>query len=94
MSESILAVLDRESIRLVDGRYSTGFANMEDLQKLIDMGGDVEVYDNQGMKFVRKHIVPAAQQSVQATAATPRKTGKKSTGKVARKSRRAANANR
>lgn len=66
MSESILAVLDRESIRLIDGRYSTGFANMKDLQKLIDMGGYVEVYDNQGMKFVRKHIVPATQQSVQA----------------------------
>ena len=94
MSESILAVLDRESIRLVDGRYSSGFANMEDLQKLIDMGDYVEVYDNQGMKFVRKHIVPAAQQSAQATAATPRKTGKKSTGKVARKSRPASNANR
>ena len=89
MTESILAILDREHIRLIDGRYSTGFANMKDLQKLIDMGGYVEVYDNQGIKFVRKHIVPAAQHSVQATAATPRKTGKKSTGKVARKSRRA-----
>ena len=31
----------------------------------------------------------AAQQNVQATAATPRKTGAKSKGKVARKSRRA-----
>ncbi len=59
MSESILAILDRESIRLMDGRYSTGFANMEDLQKLIDMGGYVEVYENQGVKFVRKHIVPS-----------------------------------
>lgn len=67
MSESILAILDRESIRLIDGRYSTGFANMEDLQKLIDMGGYVEVYDNQGMEFVRKHIVPAAQPRVQPT---------------------------
>lgn len=34
-------------------------------------------------------IEQSAQQSVQPTAATPRKTGKKSTGKVARKSRRA-----
>ena len=63
MSESLLEVLDRESIRLIDGRYSTGFANMEDLHKLIEMGGYVEVYENQGVKFVRKHIVPAAQHS-------------------------------
>lgn len=61
MSESLLAVLDREPIRLIDGRYSTGFANVKDLQKLIDMGSYVEVYENQGVRFVRKHIVPAAQ---------------------------------
>lgn len=36
--------------------------------------------------YIIKH---ASQQSVQATAATPRETGKKSNGKVARKSRRA-----
>lgn len=34
-------------------------------------------------------VVEPAQQSVQATAATPRKTGAKSKSKVARKSRRA-----
>ena len=39
--------------------------------------------------FVIGEVNIAAQQSVQATAATSRKTGKKSTGKVARKSRRA-----
>lgn len=81
MSESILKVLDRESIRIIDGRYSTGFVNMKDLQKLIDMGGYVEVYENQGVKFVRKLIVPADQQNVQAMAATLRKTGTKSNGK-------------
>lgn len=67
MSESILAILDRESIRFIDGRYSNGFANMKDLQKLIDMGDYVEVYNNQGMKFVRKHIVPAAQKARRRT---------------------------
>ena len=41
------------------------------------------------LRIIAHCVKYAAQQSVQATAATPRKTGKKSTGKVARKSRRA-----
>jgi len=54
---SILQVLDKEPIRLIDGRYSEGFADTDDLQKLIDMGGYVEVYEDDGLKFVRRLIV-------------------------------------
>ena len=48
----ILAILDREPIRLIDGRYSDGFVKTKDLLKLINMGGYVEVYEASGIKFV------------------------------------------
>lgn len=54
MSKSILKILEEEPIRLVDGRYSDGFADTDNLNKLIKLGGYVEVYEKGGMKFVRK----------------------------------------
>jgi hypothetical protein len=51
MSKGLLEILKKESIRLVDGRYSNGFADLDDLNKLIELG-QAEVYDN-GMEFVR-----------------------------------------
>ena len=56
MSESILKILENEPIRLVDGRYSDGFASTDDLNKLIKLGGYVEVYEKGGMKFVRRKV--------------------------------------
>jgi hypothetical protein len=58
MQKSILEILDTESIRLIDGRYSDGFVDLDDLKKLIDMGGYVVLYNIGGVTFVRKNIQP------------------------------------
>jgi len=49
---NIHEILERESIRLLDGRWSGGFVDEVELQQLID-NGKAEVYDNQGVKFVQ-----------------------------------------
>jgi len=49
---SIKDILRREPIRLMDGRYSTGFVSVAELNSLVNEG-TAEVYDNQGVDFVR-----------------------------------------
>ena len=49
----ILDILDREPIRLMDGRYSTGFVDLDRLRKVIE-SGYAEVYTENGVRFVRK----------------------------------------
>ena len=53
MKEKILEILKKESIRLLDGRYSKGFVDLDELKELISEG-KAEVYENQEMKFVRR----------------------------------------
>ena len=48
----ILEILKSEPIRLADGRWSQGYVDEKELRRLIDTGV-AEVYDNQGMTFVR-----------------------------------------
>jgi hypothetical protein len=50
--KNVFEILKKESIRLIDGRYSKGFVNEADLKKLI-ISGQAEIYDNGGMNFVR-----------------------------------------
>jgi len=57
MSKQILRILEREPIRRADGRYSAGFVDLDDLQRLID-AGEIEVYDNQCVAFVRRRSSP------------------------------------
>ena len=52
MKRNILAILEKEPIRFIDGRYSNGFVDEEDLRHLIE-SGRAEIYQNGGMKFVR-----------------------------------------
>lgn len=48
----VIQILKTEDVRLVDGRYSSGFVDEKELQKLI-LEGKAEIYQNQGMSFVR-----------------------------------------
>jgi len=50
--ENILKILEKESIRLIDGRYATGFVDLDDLNELIQEG-EVEVYKVYGVRFAR-----------------------------------------
>lgn len=56
MAKSITDILESEPIRLIDGRWSDGFADTKALQMVID-SGYAEVYEIAGgWKFVRKAI--------------------------------------
>jgi hypothetical protein len=50
--KSVLDILGKGPIRLIDGRYSEGFVDLDDLNKLIEIGV-AEVYEIDEMKFVR-----------------------------------------
>lgn len=50
--KNILKILEKEPIRWIDGRYSNGFVGLNELPILL-LEGSAEVYENQGMKFVR-----------------------------------------
>lgn len=52
MKEDLLKILEKEHIRLMDGRYSDGFVDLDELRELISEDF-VEVYEKQGMEFVR-----------------------------------------
>jgi len=47
-----LKILENEPIRWIDGRYSNGFVDLNELPILL-LEGSAEVYEDQGMKFVR-----------------------------------------
>lgn len=56
MTDSIMAILETEDIRFIDGRCKDGFVSMKLLQEAID-SGKAEVYEKEGgWKFVRKTI--------------------------------------
>ena len=48
----IVSILKNENVRLMDGRFSDGFVDIDKLNKLIK-DGVAEIYDNQGVEFVR-----------------------------------------
>ena len=48
----VINILKQEDIRLMDGRFRDGFVDLNVLNKLIEEG-KAEIYDNQGIKFVR-----------------------------------------
>ena len=50
--KNILKILEKEDIRWIDGRYSKGFVDLDELPILL-LEGSVEVYVNQEMKFIR-----------------------------------------
>jgi len=50
--KNILKILEKEDIRWIDGRHSKGFVELNELPILL-LEGSAEVYENQGMKFVR-----------------------------------------
>lgn len=50
--KNILKILENEPIRWIDGRYSNGFVDLNELPILL-LEGSAEVYEDQGMKFVR-----------------------------------------
>jgi hypothetical protein len=49
---SLIRVLKQEDVRMIDGRWSNGFVDIDALSALIDQGR-AEVYYNQGFIFVR-----------------------------------------
>ena len=49
---TIKEILQKESIRLADGRWSGGFVDEESLSKLIE-SGEAEMYQHEGFTFVR-----------------------------------------
>ncbi len=51
MAETILEILAREPIRLLDGRYSTGFVSTTELNALVE-DGKVGTDMRGGMRFV------------------------------------------
>lgn len=54
MRHTIEEILKRGNyIRMMDGRYTDGFVNLEVLQIIINEGG-AEVFENQGVKMARK----------------------------------------
>jgi hypothetical protein len=50
--ERILKILKSVPIRYIDGRYTKGFVDQEDLDILIS-NKNIEIFINQGMKFVK-----------------------------------------
>lgn len=52
ISQNILEILKTEPIRMIDGRYSTGFVDTDVLAGFIT-AGQIEIYKIQGMQFVR-----------------------------------------
>jgi hypothetical protein len=52
MESEILEILKHEDIRVVDGRYSDGFVDDNELKKLIS-SGKVETYCVSEFKFAR-----------------------------------------
>lgn len=50
--KNILKILEKENIRWIDGRYSNGFVDLNELPILL-LEGSAEVYEDQGVKFVR-----------------------------------------
>lgn len=50
--ENILEILKNEDIRMVDGRYSDGFVDTDELRKLVD-SGEAETYCKSEFNFVR-----------------------------------------
>lgn len=49
----IIKILEREPIRLLDGRYSDGFVDIDELKRLIQEKR-VTTYENKGITFVAK----------------------------------------
>ena len=52
LRENIIRILEQENIRLVDGRFSSGFVDLNELNNLTK-NGIAEIYNNQGINFVR-----------------------------------------
>ena len=50
--EEILNILELEDIRRFDGRYSTGFVDLAELEEMIDLN-EVQVIKISGMDFVK-----------------------------------------
>jgi hypothetical protein len=53
----VLKLLNTEPIRYCDGRYSTGFKDVGMLTEMIS-DGTAEVFDNNGVRFVRRVTPP------------------------------------
>jgi len=51
--ERILRILSKEDIRYIDGRYSKGFVDQEELRQMV-VEGVVEIKTVQGFSFVKK----------------------------------------
>lgn len=56
--QAVLNLLDREPIRFIDGRYSDGFINDVGMLSEMISDGTIELYDNGGVRFVRRVTPP------------------------------------
>ncbi len=74
MRHTIEEILKRGNyIRMMDGRYTDGFVNLEVLQIIINEGG-AEVFENQGVKMARK-LTPRALDGAKSPRKSKRSTG-------------------